>query len=152
MNHQKEYVVDKKDWPNGPWMNEPDKIQFVTESGYPGLIVRSENSGSLCGYVGININHPNYLHSYHDVDVKVHGGLTYSNKCNYHICHEAKEGEDDNVWWLGFDTAHYDDFIPSLTMHLTCWNHGTYRTIDYVKDQVEYLARQLKEIEVFHAV
>ncbi len=29
----KEYKVDKSQWPDGPWKNEPDRVDFV-HAGY----------------------------------------------------------------------------------------------------------------------
>jgi hypothetical protein len=44
--------VDKRKWGPGPWMDEPDKIQYPDpETGLPCLAVRGP-LGSWCGYVG----------------------------------------------------------------------------------------------------
>jgi len=48
------------------------------------------------GYVHIPKTHPLYGKGYDEIDVDVHGGLTYA----------EKEGES---WVVGFDTAHYGD-------------------------------------------
>lgn len=62
------------------------------------------------------------------------------------ICHVHEEGRPDNVWWLGFDCAHSGDKSDmGYPDHL---RHGfshdeTYRTIGYVKHEVERLAQQL---------
>lgn len=54
------------------------------------------------GYVAVPKNHPAWGKSYYDVDVEVHGGLTF-----------GKQGEEDNekwpdseLYWFGWDTAH----------------------------------------------
>lgn len=71
-------VVDKSSWPRGPWDDEPDKKQWRDPaSGLPCLIVRGP-SGSLCGYVAVGPDHPAYGKGYDDVDVTVHGGLTFA--------------------------------------------------------------------------
>ncbi len=80
---------DKSGWGNGPWQNEPDKIQWMDEAtGYPCLMVRPH--GSWCGYVGVPPTHPAFGKSYDDVNVSVHGGLTFASKCN--------EPPDRNGW------------------------------------------------------
>lgn len=147
-------TIDKSDWPNGEWQDEPDKMQFVDEAtGYPCLIVRNI-LGCLCGYVGITRDH--FLHGvdYSNAkfnNIEVHGGLTFSDKCNPHaceskgICHVVEEGEDDNVWWLGFDCAHFYDYRPSPIFVKMAY-HETYRNIRYLKNEIKNLARQLSEI------
>jgi hypothetical protein len=138
--------IDKSTWPfHGPWDNEPDKIQWLDkETRFPCLIVRNPHLGALYGYVGVDKNHPAFGRDYNDIDVSVHGGLIYSTFCQeteHGICHLVEEGEDDNTYWLGFDCAHFGDYSPSLTMFDSI---GEYRTIDYVKNEVANLAKQLK--------
>lgn len=151
----KEYTTkDKSTWGEGPWQNEPDKMQFMTEQGFPALIVRN-HGGALCGYVGVPQSHPWFGIGYDDVDVDVHGGLTFANHCSpngneaEHICHIVEDGEDDRVWWLGFDCAHSGDKAPAMDATYKKWNMlmrgDEYRTIEYVKNQIALLAQQVKE-------
>ena len=58
-----------------------------------------------------------------------------------HICHVVEDGEDDNVWWLGFDCSHSGDMAPG-------WEHysGTYRDMAYVTAAVEHLAAKAYEV------
>lgn len=137
--------VDKSEWGDGPWMTEPDKLQWQDEATkLPCLIVRG--SGALCGYVGVSKGHPYFGREYQYIedDIEIHGGLTYTNKCQYFICHEVEEGEDENVWWIGFDCAHAGDYLPGAH---NSFLDGIYRDISYVKAEVKELARQLHEIQ-----
>lgn len=143
-------LVDKTKWPQGEWNNEPDKAQWVTESGLHGLIVRNYG-GALCGYAGLPEGHPlfgkEYDRAYDYVNIDVHGGLTFSDRCSgdpdgHSICHKA----DDEVWWLGFDTAHSGDMSPAYVGRLDS-QYCQYRNLAYVKREVESLARQLAEIK-----
>lgn len=140
-------------WPSGPWDSEPDKIQYQDEdTGLPCLIKRN-SCGILCGYVGVPKEHPSYGKHYDEVDVEVHGGLTFSDKCSGDetgICHIVDHGENDDVWWLGFDCGHAGDLTPAFlymikkypeTVHYT---KEKYRDIKYVKKQNANLAKQLK--------
>ena len=54
------------------------------------------------GYVGVPPNHPWFGKDYNELDVDVHGGLTFSNKA-------APKEQPDSYWWIGFDTCHYQD-------------------------------------------
>lgn len=145
--------TDKSDWPPGEWKDEPDKAHWIYE-GLDCLIVRGPG-GALCGYVGVPESHP-YFEKNYDTDpvwkMKCHGGLTFSDFCHEtddpskHICHEKECAANDRVWWLGFDCAHYGDIAPKDDI---AWrSDGTYSSFNYVKREVEYLARQLKEIDV----
>src|SRR5215475_5092822 len=57
-------TLNKRDWPAGAWLNEPDKVQFVSSVGYPCLVIRSHH-GAFCGYVAVPKTHPAYGYSYH---------------------------------------------------------------------------------------
>ena len=100
-----------------------------------------------CGdnYVGVNPGHPWHEKAYQNIEesINVHGGLTYSGKCSGSICHTPKEGEPDNVYWLGFDCSHLYDLVPLNTRYDgLCSPDDRYRDVGYVKNQVEYLAEQ----------
>lgn len=99
MQHREWTNMDKSDWPDGPWMNEPDKEQWTDEAtGLPCLIKRN-GSGALCGYVGVTEGHPWFMQDYDYVDADVHGGLTYSDFCQdeadegHGICHIVEPGD-----------------------------------------------------------
>lgn len=83
-----------------------------------------------------------------DCVLDVHGGITFSDRCqdNGKICHEVCEGEDDNVWWLGFDCNHSGDMAPSYAGRYTAFTDGSYRDLAYVKREIAKLASQLAEI------
>lgn len=161
--------VDKSEWGEGEWLNEPDKLQWTDEAtGLPCLIHRGP-SGALCGYVGVDANHPWFQVGYSDpfdksvsednkwdaerpeCRIDVHGGLTFSDMCHGQaengrgICHVPSEGEPDHVWWFGFDCAHSGDWCPAYE-HKYGWNEGGYRDLAYVKREVERLARQLAAV------
>lgn len=150
----KEYRnIDKSSWGHGQWQDEPDKLQWQDEAtGLPCLIVRSTSSGSLCGYVGIVEGHPDFKCDYDNVNVEVHGGLTFAGFCGGHICHEPDTGEPDHVWWLGFDCAHASDVSPGFSqlartmaqLYEGCTSQPTYKALEYVKAEVTQLAAQLK--------
>lgn len=168
INKKEQTYIDKSEWEEGPWKNEPDRISWVDpKTGYDCLIKRNKNSGILCGYVAIKKNHPLYGKSYNNVDdydnalyIKVHGGLTYANACDgdpeFGICHLTKDNDEE--WWFGFDCHHAGDLHPYyfLTKELIkklgippiiyLWDQGNvYRDIAYVTAEVESLAYQLKE-------
>jgi hypothetical protein len=144
---------DKSNWGPGAWQDEPDKKQWQDEAtGLPCLIVRNR-LGALCGYVGVPRSHPAYRKDYDEVDVEVHGGLTFADKCSpgeesRAICHKVEAGENDDVWWLGFDCSHYGDLAPAyearnMALALGPVERVVYRDFAYVTKQCEALAKQL---------
>lgn len=149
----KNTIIDKSKWGNGAWLNEPDKKQWLDEeTGLPCLLVRNcEVTGAWCGYVGLKEGHPLYEKEYSKLaqDIDVHGGLTFSGICqklddeSTGICH--KTDNEDKVWWLGFDCAHGGDLCPKIVAAYTSFGE-IYRDIEYVKAEVEKLARQLSTI------
>lgn len=64
-----------------------------------------------CAYIEIPVGHPLYGIGYYDLyekgfDIDVHGGFTYSQ--------HSLMGINTNNWILGWDYAHYDDYIYGL--------------------------------------
>jgi hypothetical protein len=149
-----EPAIDRTGWPAGPWDTEPDRLEWRMSEppGYPCLIVRSEATGVLCGYVGLPPGHPAHGQGLDEVDVSVHGGLTYADKCSGRICHVPAPGEPEDVWWLGFDTGHAFDYMPAVAAGLASAGAAPrlpgpggdhYRDVAYVRAEVEQLAAQL---------
>lgn len=154
MKEQEWTYVDRSNWPERPgaeWEDEPDKKQWLDkETSLPCLIVRGP-SGALCGYVGVPSTHPAFEKGYNDVLVDVHGDLTFSGKCHpvekfKGICHIVEEGDDDNVWWLGFDCAHSGDELPAYELRISGDWGRSYKNFSYVQNEVEQLAKQLAEL------
>jgi hypothetical protein len=127
---------------------EPEEY-VSTYKGFDYMILRIPALGILNGYVGLPKGHPDYGKSYDDIEVSVHGGLTYNSYKN------PKTKEEDDLWWIGFDTGHYGDLCPGL--HKTYMQLGMalgellsnpmeeYRNFEYVKNEVEQLIDQLNE-------
>lgn len=161
-------TVDKSTWGRGPWQDEPDKVQWQDEkTGLACLIRRAPGVGSLCGYVGVPQGHPWHGMDYGDVDASVHGGLTFAQACGEgdeatSICHKPEPGEPQHLWWLGFDAAHSGDLCPTIKADMAQSvgmvsamfggpvlgrsYAGTYRDLEYVREEVTSLARQAAEV------
>lgn len=141
---------DKEAWGEGPWVDEPDKVVWVDEATDLDCMIHRNRVGALCGYVGVGPGHPWHGKHYDECDVEVHGGLTYSDKCqetateDNGICHVPAPGREHNIWWLGFDCAHSQDVCPAYEARFHD-ERGTYKDIEYVTAQVEALAAQVVE-------
>jgi hypothetical protein len=78
------------------------------------------SAGYANGYVAIPKEHPLYGISYNDVDVDVHGGLTFAEKSEVvndlfdKNKTEYLESELPNGYWVfGFDTMHFMDNLDN---------------------------------------
>ena len=164
MQFVEEYrVVDKSKWA-GPWDAEPDKVVWVDPRTNLDCMAHRGPLGSWCGYVGVPEGHPDFGQGYDDVAASAHGGLTYGAKCcptddpGGGLCHIPQAGRPVDVWWLGFDCAHWQDYVPGMREPIASleaqgipwplrdqgWGEE-YRTLDYVVAEVTDLAAQLAE-------
>lgn len=128
-------------WGQGPWDDEPDRVDFE-HAGRRCLMLRNLRLGHWCGYVAVPPGHPYYGKDYDGLDVEVHGGLTYADACAGDICHKAKPGEPDDLWWLGFDCGHFLDLVP-FRHDSDLPEKEIYRDVAYVRAECERLAEQL---------
>ncbi len=147
--------LDKTDWSEGPWQNEPDEIQWTDpQTGLPCRIKRHPTFGHLCGYVGVLEGH-----CWFEVDVDdlvprplAHGRV---NACFSRTENAEGSGEPTRVWWVGFDCGHVDDFCPARDAMLRNASHEigrdladmfaehtTYCDLPYVTRQCTMLAAQ----------
>lgn len=126
-----------------PTRHEPDRIEWMAH----GLqcLARRGGGGAWCGYVGIGEGHPSYNVDEDAVGFRAHGGLTYASECHDDVCHVAKPGEPDDLWWLGFDCGHSGDLIPADYQLARCRASDTYRDAAFVIRETERLAQQLAE-------
>lgn len=90
-------------------INDEPYVLSVKNDEYHLLVLKNEALGIFNGYVGVREDHRLYCSHYaHDSAVyllDVHGGVTY--------CGNNLPMMDRNLWYLGFDTGHYGDFIPN---------------------------------------
>lgn len=137
------YMTWKRDWGKGEWQNEPDIMGWVDEkTGYFCLIRRSEVTGSLCGYVGITNTHRAFKMDMDDCNFTCHGGVTYAG----HTAFRDFSSSDD-IWWIGFDCAHFRDLSPAMDAVMPDFIEGLekmqYRNIEFVKESIRDLADDL---------
>jgi hypothetical protein len=146
--------IDKSAWVDGEWQQEPDRIEWVY-LGLPCLIVRQEG-GWLCGYVGIPPTHPYYGYG-KDMENKELKEIYTDKAINFSeasqqiddpraVCHQLLPRTDD-YWWIGFDCCHYDDVFPRIIKVYNFPSGTSYKNVEYVKTQVEFLARQLNQLQ-----
>lgn len=154
MSTQADYKVDKSTWARGPWDTEPDRVDWV-HAGLACLALRHPRYGNWCGYAAVPREHPAYGKKAGDVHADAHWGLNYAAPCDGLICHTPQPGMPDDVWWFGFDAGHAFDLcpgfearersmgIPLLLPRSPGFPCEVYRTLDYMRQEIEGLAEQL---------
>jgi hypothetical protein len=143
IEHVETGLVDRTGWGPGPWDGEPDRVMWAAAAPphYRCMVSRADAElGHLNGYVAVRQGHPAHgldcdnaaLH-----EIEVHGGLTFTGR-----------GVEDS-WVLGFDCGHHLDVQPGMDAHMTFADERwrpQYKTIAYVRGEVERLAAQLARI------
>lgn len=122
-----------------PWMQEPGYARF-TLNDFECAIIRHQELGHLCGYVGLFRHHAMFEMPSEDFHaVSVHGGITYAS----HFIVNRETGTIRNspgIWWIGFDCAHSDDYLPySLSP-----SSGEYRSFGFVFRELQALTARLR--------
>lgn len=80
------------------------KVELLDHSTYKGYDFYVVNLGTHpTAYVRVPKGHKYYMKDYNDIDIDVHGGLTYSSE---HLMVTNIEG-----WFIGWDYAHAGDYI-----------------------------------------
>lgn len=101
-------------------------IDHGIEAGIPWVTCRAPIYGAANGYVKIPEGHHWHGLYYGDIEVQVHGGLTYG-------------GESG---WIGFDTLHSGDIWPAGPVHgPTAWDK--HWTDQLVAEETRALARRV---------
>lgn len=155
-NWRDRYTSLTRSVPAGEWDSEPDKVHWIDSESDLDCLLHRGGQGAWCGYVGVPAGHPAFQKAYDDVNVEVHGGLTYADFCSVApdgkehpeegICHVPVGGRPHRVWWLGFDCNHGGDLAPASLRFddlPSTFAGEVYRTRAYAERQVTILARQL---------
>lgn len=144
------YLTYDGDLPAGPWDDEPDKIQWVDKATDLDCLMVRQHFGAWCGYVGVPRKHRFHGLPYEMIDLDVHGGLTFADRCAPGepidgICHIAWEGRESESWWFGFDCGRAWDVMPGLHVahHDLRLAGAVYRDEAWVTNEVTNLAAQL---------
>ena len=125
-------------------IDRPEDI--LAKGEHQGLewMVIHNGSGYRCGYVRIPAGHPWHGKGYHDLNVEVHGGITFAEP---DVPCDAPGPDTD--WWLGFDCAHTfdapDPELPNSEIGWFGWKPSSdcvVRTQDYVEAECKLLCQQ----------
>ena len=95
-------------------IDRPDDVLAEGEHlGFQWVVVNN-GMGYRCGYVRVPLGHPWHGTDYNDLNVEVHGGLSFAKA---DVPCDAPGADTD--WWIGFDCAHaFDAPDPELVLVL----------------------------------
>ena len=94
------------------------------------------------GYVGFTKNHPFYGLNYNDIDIDVHGGLTFSQFGGEY--HPEFNDNNEKLYWIGFDCQHHDD-LEKTNGSIYSWKCN--KTPEYIANEIFRMVHQLIEKE-----
>lgn len=139
---------NKKHFPPGIWMSEPDFCLWESY-GLLCLAIRDMSLGMWRGFVQLTEGHLVYGKDFKyllDEDlithIDVHGGLSTIGK----LPNKYKEYNQDS-WWIGFECTQGEDYLPLITYDET-HNEQTYKTLHFVRRETNYLAKELSKIKL----
>lgn len=163
-------VVDRSRWLVGPWNDEIDHDEWVTDAGLQAMMRRNA-AGAWCGYVAVPREH--VLHGLDYSDEVAWLGPVLAERCNQPLGNqgglgvlinlvfgEVKPtlemcvrvhggitfcGDIDGSRWFGFDCSHDVDTMP-VYGNLGGSPNASYRDRAYVRLECEQMARQLSDI------
>lgn len=120
-----------------PWLTEPNRVEFQYR-GYQCLIRRNPSLKTLCGYVAIPKDSKFYNVNDDDAicdSLQVWGGITFAGKIS----------KTDANFYLGFDCAHWGDYVPGMEdlVQFTVDDSKDYKDIAFVKNELRKLVKQI---------
>jgi hypothetical protein len=124
-------------------MNEEDLV-FFDFKDFPCIIARGYITGALNGYIAIKKNSSFLAYMNYDniTDfISVHGGFTFTSEGGKDIWYKYDD-ERNELFWIGFDCGHTFDFTPYVPSF-----QGTYKDINYVKNEIESVVDQLEKLK-----
>ena len=127
-------------------MMENAEKQWTTKAGYEAIVV-VQPQGHRCGYVKVPKGHPADWHHRDEIDISVHGGLSYENITNNGTifgfdCGHFFDAPDVNLMTLQYRLVH-----DQLCSFGDIYADGVIRSLDYCIEECENMAKQFKELE-----
>lgn len=137
--------TDRTNWRPGPWDSEPDACAWTDEATRFPCVMARGTGGAWCGYVGVPAGHPCHGIDWSELDVSVHGGVSWAASLLPEECIDVTlRREAQDYYWIGFDCAHAMDGFPCVPFWPELFDRRrTYRDAVYVRNEVTELAAQL---------
>ena len=146
---------NKKNFPPGKWLNEPDLCAW--DHKLPCLALRDMSMGVWKGFVAIDEQHPFYEKKVEElltipraleIFQAVYGGICGTGRLPPKYKEFAK-----NYWWVGIETAHGGDLMPLLKLDMSdaemvkMQSNQTYKDLKFIRKETNKLANLLSKIK-----
>jgi hypothetical protein len=140
-----EQPQQKDKWGPGPWQDEANALWY-SEGGAYGVVLRNPETGTLCGYVGVDQTNPAWNVSADGGNLpEAPGGITKAGAAP--LIDHALGLPPGKYHWIGFDTGHLPDDVVPLLSHikhtLGASSKATYKDLRFVLHHTELLRRRL---------
>jgi hypothetical protein len=147
---------NKKDFPPGVWLKEPDLCSWHYR-GVPCLAIRDMSMGIWKGFVGLEETHPLYGKTINsilemprafDLFRCAYGGLSKVGKLSNKYASYAK-----NYWWMGIETSRGNDLMPLLKLDqidpdmAKLLSNQTYKDLHFIRRETNKLVIQLLKLK-----
>lgn len=147
---------DKKSFPPGKWIHEPDLCSWE-QYNLPCLALRDMSIGVWKGFVGVSEGHPFYNLNIDDllknseameIFFSVYGGISGAGRLSSKYKEIAK-----NHWWIGIETTHGGDLMPLLRMDTSdpdmakLLSGQTYKDLRFIRRETNRLAKYLSKLK-----
>lgn len=118
------------------------KIEILYNDTYKGFEFYIMNLGTHpTAYIKIPNTHKYYGKHYDDINLYVHGGLTYSDDYLYLNEHKKIKG-----WFIGWDYAHYGDFVGYDMIFCENYTNKKWTTEEILKEIKNAIDQLEKEV------
>jgi hypothetical protein len=147
--------LDKKSFPKGIWLREPDFCQWVNQKLIC-LAIRDMTLGVWRGFVGVDLGHFFFAKSIEeildarpevgDTFLKIYGGVCFAGNLPPKYKDISK-----GYWWLGIETSHGGDLVPLLELDKSDTNNmlsrQTYKDFRFIRRETNKLAKYMSGIK-----
>lgn len=142
---------NKKNFPPGKWLSEPDLVCW--EHKLPCLVLRDMGMGIWKGFVGVDEPHPFFGKPVEEIIktpegmeifLSVYGGLSGAGRLPPKYKEFAK-----SYWWIGIETANGGDLMPLLKLDVSdpdmakMISNQTYKDLSFIRKETNKLANRI---------
>lgn len=123
---------------------------WITKAGYPAAVV-VQPMGHRCGYVQIPKDHPEAGKDYDDIEVSVHGGITYGSTNTEGTvfgfdCDHSCDKPDPNLMSESSKQVYEKFRKPDYLFYLYKSDFATIKSLDFCVAECEKMADQFKQL------
>lgn len=148
--------LNKKTFPKGVWMSEPD-LCYWEHRNLACLNIRDMSLGVWKGFVGVEPGHLFHGKSVEDI-LKMDEAMeiffsVYGGICSAGSLIPKYKNYNRNLWWIGIETSHGSDLMPLLKLDMQNADIArtvadqTYKDFSFIRRETNKLAKAIARIK-----